>query len=109
MKTANCIWFPQTHPSSSFFRRHQCASDLQLNSLLQVLVGLLDQLFSPQNSVPHHVLGAAAAGGDRRKKAVNAVLLSLQSNFIDQRLESINEVKLSHYSCDRKWTFMVRV
>lgn len=36
---------------------------LQLNSLLQVLVGLLHQLFGPQNSVPHHVLGATAAGG----------------------------------------------
>lgn len=46
------------------------ASHLQLNSLLQVLVRLLDQLFSPQHSVPHHVLRATAAGGDGRKKPV---------------------------------------
>lgn len=35
---------------------------LQLDPLLQVLVGLLNQLFGPQDSVPHHVLGATAAG-----------------------------------------------
>lgn len=41
-----------------------CVSDLQLNSLLQVLVRLLDQLFGSQYSVPHHVFGATTAGGD---------------------------------------------
>lgn len=35
--------------------------DLQLDSLLQVLVGLLDQLFGPEDSVPHHVFGATTA------------------------------------------------
>lgn len=44
---------------------------LQLNSLLQVLVGLLHQLFGPQHSVPHHVLGATAAGGDGATKRSN--------------------------------------
>lgn len=36
-------------------------SDLQLDSLLQVLVSLLDQLFGPEDSVPHHVFGATTA------------------------------------------------
>lgn len=53
-----------------------CVSDLQLNSLLQVLVRLLDQFFSPQHSVPHHVLGATAAGGDGRRKSQSTLVLS---------------------------------
>lgn len=57
-------------------------SHLELNSLLQVLVRLLDQLFSPQHSVPHHVLGATAAGGDGKKKPINAGFNSLESNVI---------------------------
>lgn len=44
---------------------------LQLNSLLQVLIGLLHQLLGPQHSVPHHVLGATAAGGDGATKRSN--------------------------------------
>lgn len=44
------------------------APHLQLNSLLQVLVRLLDELFSPQHPVPHHVLGATAAGRDTTNK-----------------------------------------
>lgn len=35
---------------------------LQLHPLLQVLVGALQQLLGAQHPVPHHVLGAAAAG-----------------------------------------------
>lgn len=35
---------------------------LQLHPLLQVLVGALQQLLCTQHPVPHHILGAAAAG-----------------------------------------------
>lgn len=38
-----------------------CRPDLKLNSLLQVLVCLLDQLFGAQDPIPHHVFGAATA------------------------------------------------
>lgn len=45
-----------------------CLSDLQLDSLLQVLVSLLDQLFGPQDSVPHEVFGATTADLDIRRQ-----------------------------------------
>lgn len=57
-----CCFFV-LHRSPSGARLLVCVLHLQLNSLLQVLVGLLHQLLGPQNSVPHHVLGATAAKG----------------------------------------------
>lgn len=38
-------------------------SHLQLDLLLQVLVGSLQQLLSAQNTVPHHILGTTPVWG----------------------------------------------
>lgn len=49
-------------------------SHLQLDLLLQVLVGSLQELLGAQNPVPHHVLGAAPAY-EGAASEINSVVL----------------------------------